>query len=169
MIIIIFIAIIIIIIIRVVIIINIINRVILLTIIISSSKIMMAPPSSHFCVLLLSSHHHILTVRILMIIMNTMIMMLALIIMNRCCLNNCWEVRGQVRVCWGLSWGRPGGNVKCVSWFCGLFVDHPKNVSASTIVGPGSFEKSYRGGVNGNHGAFQYPNPENPNTYRHHL
>ena len=34
--------------------------------------------------------------------------------------------------------------------------------SASTNLGPGSFERYFRSGFNGNNGAFQYPNPENP-------
>ena len=38
---------------------------------------------------------------------------------------------------------------------------NPYKVSVSKNVGRSSFERSFRGGFNGNNGAFQYPNPEN--------
>ena len=36
----------------------------------------------------------------------------------------------------------------------------PKKMSVSRNLGPGSFERFFRGGFNGNNGAFQYPNPD---------
>ena len=36
-----------------------------------------------------------------------------------------------------------------------------KKKTPQTNLGLGSFEMSFRGGFNGNNGAFQYPNPEN--------